>query len=107
MSGIQPSVAVSPRVGSLLMEVAETPDLEVALWKILTEYMALKMRVLREQIRSFESKWGMSFEEFSGSIGSDKIDRDRFSYEVESDFWEWEKAVTLLRYYEEIRQRWT
>lgn len=32
-----PVVSVSPRVGVLLTKIAETPDLETALWKVITE----------------------------------------------------------------------
>ena len=50
MRDTSPTVIVSPRVGALLTQVTETPDLETALWKILSEYIDLKTRLLRQCI---------------------------------------------------------
>ena len=55
------TIAVSPRIGALLTQVTETPDLETALWKVLSDYFDLKLGLLRQCIRAFESKWGMTF----------------------------------------------
>jgi hypothetical protein len=101
-----PTITVSPRVGALLTQVAETPDLETALWKILSDYIDLKTELLRERIRAFESKWEMTFREFSERCGADTLDQDAYAYKVESDFWEWEEAETLLRHYEDLQARW-
>ncbi len=43
-------ITVSPRIGALLSRVAETPDIEVALWKVLSEYIDLKSAQLSQQI---------------------------------------------------------
>ena len=37
------TIAVSPRIGALLTQVTETPDLETALWKVLSDYIDLKV----------------------------------------------------------------
>ncbi len=92
-------ITVSPRIGALLSRVAETPDIEGALWKVLSEYIDLKSAQLSQQIIAFESKWSMPFAEFSVRIKEGRLGKDAYSYEVEKDFWEWEKAETLrLRY---------
>jgi len=36
-------IEVSPRLGALLTQVTEVPDLEAALWKVLSEYIDLKI----------------------------------------------------------------
>ena len=48
------SVAVSPRIGALLTQVTDVPDLETALWKVLSEYIDLKTSRLQECIQKFE-----------------------------------------------------
>lgn len=106
MSNAKPTLTVSPRAGVLLTQVTEVSDLETALWKILTEYIELKTNLLNERIQSFESKWGMTFEEFSKHVEEGTLDQDAFDYEVESDYWEWEKAETLLEHYETLQGRW-
>ena len=100
-------VSVSPRVGALLTEVTELPDLEAALWKVLSEYIELKTARIRKDIQEFESKWGMDFKQFSERCAAGTLEADPYAYDVESDFWEWESAETLLEHYESLRARWT
>ncbi len=100
------TVALSPRVGALLTQVTGTPDLETALWKVLSEYIDLKVEFLKKRIQAFESKWGMTFEEFAERCEEGTLDQDAYAYEVERDFWEWEAAETLLQHYQTLKARW-
>lgn len=102
----QTSLNVSPRIGALLADVTETPVLETALWKFLSDYIELKIHSLEERIHQFETKWDMSFEEFNGRIEADTLEQDPYSYEVERDFWEWEQAETLLQHYQTLEKKW-
>ena len=90
----------------MLSEVTETPNLETAMWQILIEYIALKTRELQERVRKFETRWGMTFAEFTERLKTNQLGQDAFSYEVESAYWEWEEAETLLKHYEDVRARW-
>ena len=101
------TLTISPRVGYLLTSLTETPDLDTALRKVLADYVEMKLVQLRQQIRSFETKWGMSFSEFAERCESNALGRDPYDYEVEKDFWEWEQALTLLRHYESLQKQWT
>ncbi len=55
--------------------------------------------LLRQRVDRFESKWAMTFADFAERCEDDTLGQDSYSYEVESDFWEWEEAVTLLAHY--------
>jgi len=99
-------VMVSPRIGALLSQVTEVPDLELALWKVLSEYIDLKIAQIKQQAHEFESKWEMTFTEFAERCGSGTLDQDPYAYEVESDYWEWEAAETLLQHYENLKAQW-
>jgi hypothetical protein len=83
--------------------MVETPDLETALWKMLSEYTDLKTKMLKQQIEAFESKWNGTFEEFSERCQRGTLEADPYTYEVESDFWAWEKAETLLQHYKALQ----
>jgi hypothetical protein len=48
----------------------------------------------------------MQFEEFAERCEAQTLGQDPYAYEVESNFWEWEKATTLLQYYEALQARW-
>lgn len=106
MSEVNPTLTVSPRASVLLTQVTDVSDLETALWKVLTEYIELKIDFLKERIQGFESKWGMTFEEFSKRIEEGTLDQDAYDYEVESDYWDWEKAETLLEHYKSLQAKW-
>jgi hypothetical protein len=99
-------VSMPPRLGALLTELVEIPDIGMALRKVLSEYLELKDKVLEEHIAAFEAKWGMSFDEFSRKCAEGTLAEGVYSYEVEKDFWEWEQAVTLQRHYESLRLQW-
>lgn len=34
------------------------------------------------------------------------MSEDIYSYEVEKDFWDWERAETLRKYYKELKEKW-
>lgn len=91
-------IAISPKMGEFLTKITQTPDLEAALWQVFNDYVSLKTKSLRETIAEYEQKWGMSFDEFSRHIQEETLKVSPYSWEVEQDFWEWERAETLLRH---------
>jgi hypothetical protein len=97
------SLRISPRAGYLLTRIAATPDMDAALWKVLSDYIDLKIQALREEISAFEMKWKMSFDEFSAKCAAGVLESDPYAYEVESDFWAWERAETLLTHYKTLQ----
>lgn len=66
---------------------------EVALPLALKELLRLKLNEAKERQLAFETKYGRPFDAFKTAWDADEI-ADRYSYEVESDYWEWEAAVT-------------
>lgn len=99
-------LAISPKLGEFLIKTTQTPDVETALRQVLREYLELKLKELGKELEQFESKWNMSFDEFKEKCEQRKIDGDVFSYEVEKDFWNWEKAESLKKYHEELKSQW-
>ena len=95
-------IAISPKMGEFLTKVTQTPDLEAALWQVFKDYVDLKIKSLRETIDTYEQKWGMSFDEFSNRMKDESLDRSSYEWEVEQDYWEWERAETLLHQYESV-----
>lgn len=55
---------IAPRLGVLLTRMADTPDLDAALYKVLTDYLDLKSAALRAVSGAFEAKWGQTFAGF-------------------------------------------
>jgi len=50
--------------------------------------------------------WNMQFDKFKEKSSKGEIDQDIFSYDVERDFWDWERADTLKKHYESMRTQW-
>jgi len=48
----------------------------------------------------------MSFEELSTKCKQKEIGKDIYSYEVEKDFWDWERVETLRQHYGELKSQW-
>jgi len=106
VEGSVSAVSMPPRLGALLTELVEIPDIGMALRKVLSEYLELKGKAVEERIAALEAKWGVSFDEFSRKCAEGTLAENTYSYEVEKDFWEWEQAVTLQRHYESLRLQW-
>ncbi len=96
-------ISVSPKLGELLIRTTQTPDLEAALLKVLTEYVDFKIAALSQTITELENKWHLSFDDFVQRAREGTLGQDAYSWEVEQDFWKWEQAVTLLKHYQALR----
>ncbi len=105
-SAMVSQVRVPPRVGALLTQVTATPDLDIALWKVLSEYIDLKTERLEQSVDEFETKWGMPFAEFAERCAAGTLGQDPYAYQVESDYWDWEAAETLLQHYRGLQAQW-
>jgi len=57
------------------------------------ELMYLKLKEVVEQRKRFEERYQMEFEAFKRTWNEGQIP-NKYSYEVERDYWEWEAAVT-------------
>jgi hypothetical protein len=93
-------LTLSPQVGELLLQATQSQDLEEALHKVLREYLDLKLASLNTEISMLEKKWECNFPEFREKTKED------YRYEVEKDFWEWERLETLKAHYQALRARW-
>jgi hypothetical protein len=99
-------LTLSPKLGEFLIKVTQTTDLEAALRQVLGEYFVLKLKELNKELERFEAKWNMPFDQFKEKCRKREIDKDVFSYEVEKDFWDWERVETLKKHYEAVRSQW-
>jgi len=101
-----PELTLPPKMGVMLTQLADTSDLETALQIVITDYLQLKLTVLHDRLGVFEAKWGMNFAQFAQACEQDQLGENPYAYAVESDFWAWEEAETLLHHYQMLYQRW-
>ena len=99
-------ISLSPKLSNLLIQTTKANDIESALQFVLSEYIQMKIQDLENKRKVFESKWGGDFSEYQEKIKNNTLGKDPYSYEVESEYWEWEDTLTLLEHYESIVVRW-
>jgi len=99
-------LTLTPKLTDFLAKITHTTNVDAALWKLVSEYLDMKSKELDREINKFNQKWGMSFDEFSNACKTGKLSEIKYSYEVEKDFWDWERAITLKRHYQELGIQW-
>lgn len=91
-----------------LIELTGQPQLDVAILVMLRDAIEHRLEKINVDLEAYERRYGMSFREFEaqGQSGElTELTRDRFSYEVEKDYFEWDSLVTRKRKLEET-YRW-
>lgn len=99
-------VVLPRKISSILLELTSRVDLDSALISTITDAIEHRMEKCDEEIRKFETKYGMKFEEFKEKWEKNKLPEDRYSYNVEKDYWEWEAAISRRTHLEGIREKW-
>ena len=94
-------MALSPSVVKLLLEITGSSDLNVAVKEISKDAIEHRLEKIESEIRKFEEKYGMTFEEFKRAWEKGEIE-NKHSYEVEKDFWEWEGLMSRKKKLEEV-----
>ncbi len=97
------SVSITNPVYEVMRQVTGESAIEVALPIMVKDLLRYKKETLKNKIAFFEKKYGMSLDEFEQACKDGRIE-DPFSYEVESDNWDWDSAVTELKDTEELEQ---
>ena len=97
---------LSPKLGEMLLKTTGLADPDLALEKVIHEYLELKINNLKMEREGFVNKWNMSFPDFQQRCKDNTLDIDAYAYQVEKDYWEWERVETLLADYDAIRASW-
>lgn len=84
---------VSKPLYRAVASLTQEPRLDVALPLIVKDLIHFRLRETAEQRARFENQYGMDFAAFQKAWNADLIP-DRYSYNVERDYWEWEAIVT-------------
>jgi hypothetical protein len=86
-----------------LTELTGEPRLDVALLLTLQDAVEYRLEKISAAIKTYEEKYGMSFDEFQ-SCGQEEGIPNQFSHEIESDYLEWDGLISRKRKLEKIRQ---
>jgi len=94
-------MALSPSVVKLLLEITGSSDLNMAVKEISKDAVEHRLEKIESEIRKFEEKYGMTFEEFKEAWEKGEVE-NKHSYEVEKDFWEWEGLISRKKKLKEV-----
>lgn len=91
---------VSKGTAKLLKDVTGEPRLDAAVRATVEDALEHRLERIEDDLEALRERYGMEFDEFreaweEGDIG------EKYSYDVESDYWEWEELVTRKEKIEE------
>ena len=87
------SDVISKPIAQVLTKMTHEPRLDVAVTLAVKEWLQLRLGLAETKRSRYEQKYGMDFAAFKSAWNDDKIPA-KYSYEVETDYLEWEGAIT-------------
>lgn len=87
------SDVISKPIYRVLSDLTQESRVEIALPLAIKDWVGLKLKEARGQQEAFEQRYGMDFNAFKQAWQEGRIS-NKYSYQVERDYWEWEAAAT-------------
>jgi hypothetical protein len=94
-------VTIPKTIHRVLANLTGENRADVALELATKDLLRLKLKEVEGQIKEFETRHQMRFDEFKQAWNSDQV-ADKHSYAVEKDYWEWEAATGDEKKYREM-----
>ena len=94
-------IAISKPVYRILSSVTGEARADVALELAARDLLQLKLKDVEHQVAEFEKQYHQSFAEFKQAWQADRV-ADKYSFQVEHDYWEWEAAVEDTKKYHQF-----
>lgn len=91
-------ITISKPLHKVLTHLTGEERIDVALPLAAKDLLKLKLRENEQLIKEFENRYKIGFEEFKASWEHDGLN-DKYSYQVEKDYWEWEAAITDQKHF--------
>jgi len=93
---------IAKPIHKILVDLTGKMRFDVALHVATKDLVRLKLKEVGEQRKRLEERYQMDFEAFKQAWNEGQIP-NKYSYEVERDYWKWEAAVTDER---RLRECW-
>ncbi len=85
-------VGVASNLAKVLMDLTGETHLDIAIKETIKDALEHRLEKLNLEIQKYEDKYKMTFEEFDKKFRREKI-ANQYSYEVESDYLDWEGMI--------------
>ena len=94
-------MTIATNISKTLLEITGEPRIELAICELLKDAIEHRIEKINAEIKNFEGKYNLSFEEFKSKFNSGIIP-DSYSYGVETDYLEWEGLMNRLSKYNSL-----
>ena len=91
-------MTVSINISKVLMDITGEPRTDEAVLEVLKDAIEYRIEKINTELQGLEAKYGMEFEMFKDKFVKGEI-KDRFSYDIEMDYLEWEGFLSRLKKY--------
>ena len=95
------TTVISPQLLKALTDLTGEIHLDSALRMVTRDAIAHRLESIAKQLRIWEQKYGMSFEQFDVRFQAEALPH-QYSYEVEQDYLEWEGLLCRQRRLQEM-----
>lgn len=97
------TIQIPDNFAQTLLQITQEAGLSQAIVKLAVAYASLQAEKWATIDIRFQEKWQMSFNEFE--IKS-KAMPNGFEFETEQEYYDWEDAVSMKQYYENLLSQW-
>ena len=94
-------MTVTTNIAKALLDITGKPKTEVAILEIMKDSIEHRIEKIKSEIKKYETKYKMNFNEFKDKFEKGKIS-NAYSYQVETDYLEWEGLVSRHKKYTSI-----
>ena len=94
-------MTVTKSLEKILIDLTGEPRADVALHVALKDVIAHRLEIIESESKRLESKYHLTFPDFKLKWEKGEIEQ-KYSYDVEKDYWEWEGLVSRRDKIEEI-----
>jgi len=94
-------MTVTTNIAKALLDITGEPRTEMAILEILKDSIEHRIEKINGEIKKYEKKYKMSFTKFKEKFEKSEIS-DAYSYQVETDYLEWEGLVSRYKKYTSI-----
>lgn len=96
--------SISEPLHTILSKLTGEQRIDAALNLATKDLLHFKLREAEQETKRFEDRRGMTFPQFQQAWQNDQI-ADKYSYEVEKDYWEWEAAHAEIIWLREMIEK--
>lgn len=91
-------MTITTNISKVLMDITGEPRPEIAMFELLKDAIDHRIEKIEMKMKKYEEKYGMTFEEFKDKFHKNEISSP-YSYDVETDYLEWEGLAGRLAHY--------